>query len=577
MKHVIFNLQSLSELDGCIEKFRKECPETYSSLLISVFTHWNDRENIARLTSRLAECLPAASIVGSTSSGGIVEGNLEMHTTVLSFMVFHETRIEVHSFSDRTDPLEKGERFLAECKLIDGLVGIEFLATLKTFNVQGFFGQLSDLPLEVEVFGGGADTYEADGTTYVFTDEVILDVGMVAVCFAGPALSIQVDAGLGWRPLGTPMKITATHGNLIVRELDHRPAVSVYEKYLKIYPNEHFKRNILEFPLVLEREGVSLARLPDDYTEDGSLVFNADCHEGEYVRLAYGDSNEIVENTQQMQDRLMEDAPEAILIFSCVTRRIFLQDAVRYEICRYQDIAPVAGWYTHGEIDRKADKIQMLNMTLVTAGFREGPLKSTGKKLQQTDARELSDYMSLAQRLSCFITVTSRELEAANRKLTMLACQDRLTGIFNRGEIETRFKEFVREMRELGKPTSAIMMDLDNFKSVNDVHGHEMGDVVLQTAAKILRRGIRSGDIVGRWGGEEFLAVLPGANLDAAVLVAERIRKELESTQMLPDRSVTGSFGVAEVGPDEEFLSFYQRLDELLYTAKHSGKNCVVS
>ena len=577
MKQVIFNLQSLSELDGCIEKFRRECPEIYSSLLISVFTHWNDREIISKLTSRLAQCLPSACIVGSTSSGGIVEGRLEMHTTVLSFMVFQETRIEVHSFSDKADPLEEGERFLAECMLIDSLVGIEFLATLKTFNVQGFFGQLANLPLEVEVFGGGADTYEADGTTYVFTDEVILDAGMVAVCFAGTTLSIQVDSGFGWRPLGSPMKITATHGNLIVRELDHQPAVSVYEKYLKIYPNEHFSRNILEFPLVLEREGVSLARLPDDYMEDGSLVFNADCHEGEYVRLAYGDSNEIVENTQQMQARLMEDAPEAILIFSCVTRRIFLQGAVRYEICRYQDIAPVAGWYTHGEIDRKADKIQMLNMTLVTVGFREGPLKNTGKKLQQTDVRELSDYMTLAQRLSCFITVTSRELEEANRKLTMLASQDRLTGIFNRGEIENRLKASVQEMRGLGKPTSVIMMDLDNFKSVNDVHGHEIGDVVLQTAAKVLMKCIRPGDIAGRWGGEEFLAVLPGADLESAVLVAEGIRKELASLYILPDRSVTGSFGVAEVGLDEEFLAFYQRLDENLYTAKHSGKNCVVS
>ena len=229
MKQVIFNLQSLSELDGCFEEFRRECPEIYSSMLVSVFTHWNDREVLEKLMGRITEAFPLAFIAGSTSSGGIIEGKLEMHSTILSFMVFDDTRLEVRSFSDRTDPLEDGERFLAECGMMDHLVGIEFLATLRTFNVQGFFGQLADLPPDVKVFGGGADTYKANESTYVFTNDTILDAGMVAVCFMGSELSIRVDSGFGWKPLGTPMKITATHGNLIVRELDNMPAVSVYE------------------------------------------------------------------------------------------------------------------------------------------------------------------------------------------------------------------------------------------------------------------------------------------------------------------------------------------------------------
>lgn len=577
MKQVIFAIQSLSELEGCIEKVRQACPETYSSILVSVFTHWTQPEIIGKLTGRIAECLPLACVVGSTSSGEIKEGKLELYTTILAFMIFEETRLEVRSFSDRTDPLEDGERFLAECKLMDHLAGIEFLATLKTFNAQGFFGQLEDLPPDVKVFGGGANTYEADESSYVFTEDVILDAGMVAVCFLSPSLSIRVDSGFGWKPLGMPMKITATHGNLIIRELDDKPAISVYEKYLKIYPNEHFHQNILEFPLLLERNGVNLARLPDDYAQDGSLVFNANCNVGEYVRLAYGDPNEIIENTHRMQDRLMEDTPEAILIFSCVTRRIFLQGAVRYELCRYQDIAPTAGIYTHGEIDREGGHIQMLNMTLVSVGFREGALREGARKLRKVDQQEVNESMSLAQRLACFITVTAEELEGANRKLMMLACQDRLTEIFNRGEIEKRLKMSIQDMRDAGQPISVVMADLDNFKSINDTHGHEMGDIVLQNAAKVLRESIRQSDAAGRWGGEEFVVVLPGADVETACAVAERIRARMESLDILPDRKVTASLGVAEVLPEEEYTAFYQRLDEKLYAAKHSGKNCVVS
>lgn len=577
MKHMVFHIRSIGELDTCMDEFQKECPKEYSALLVTVFTHWNDEEKIADLTGGIMSRLPKAYLVGASASGGIYKGVLEMESTVVSIMVFEDTQLKICSFSDQTDPLEDGEKFLAKCRGMNHLVGIEFMATLRSFNVQGFFGQLEDLPSHVAVFGGGANTFSLEEDTYVFTDKVILDAGMVVVCFSSPTLSIRVDAGFGWKPLGASMEITATHGSLIVRELDHKPAVSVYEKYLKIYPNEHFMKHVLEFPLLLERGGVSLARLPDAFTEDGSLVFNADCHEGEYVRLAYGDSNEILENTQGMQEDLMHDTPEAILIFSCVTRRIFLGDAVKYELRRYQDIAPVAGFYTHGEIDREGGHIQMLNMTLVTASFREGPLKGTGKTLQQEDAMEMNETMSLAQRLACFITVTAGELEAANRQLTALASQDRLTKIFNRGEIETRLKARVKEMREAGKPVSAIMLDLDNFKSINDTFGHETGDLVLKTTAKVLVNCARPSDSPGRWGGEEFLMVLPGMALDEAALVAERIRQGIAAKSLLPDRQVTASIGVAEVQPGEEYLEFYQRLDANLYTAKHSGKNCVVS
>lgn len=577
MKQIMFTIRSLSEVEGCVERFRRTCPGTYSAILVSVFTHWNDREVLGKLTGKLSHQLPQAYIVGSTSSGGIMEGRLEMHSTVLSFMVFENTRLRVQTFSDQTDSVEDGARFLAECREMEDLVGIEFMATLRSFNAHGFFGQLAELSPEVAVFGGGADTYAPDEDICVFSGDTILDAGMVAVCFMSSSLSIRVEAGIGWRPLGSPMKITATHGNLIIRELDNKPAVSIYEKYLKIYPNEHFHQNTLTFPLMLERDGVSLARLPDAYTEDGALVFNASCNEGEYVRLAYGDTSEILDNTRRMQDNLMRDTPEAILIFSCVTRRIFLQGSVKYELHHYQDIAPVAGLYTHGEINRQGGPIQMLNMTLVSVGFREGPQKNVEKRLSQTDEMEVNDNLSLAQRLACFITVTAAELEVASRKLAILACQDRLTELFNRGEIESRLKQSVEDMREQGKPVSVIMIDLDNFKSINDTFGHETGDHVLKTMAKVLKDCIRQGDAAGRWGGEEFLVALPGVGVEEACRVAERIRRTICEKELLPDRQVTASLGVAEVLPGEDYLAFYHRLDENLYTAKHSGKNRVVS
>ena len=575
MKQFVYSVEKEAELDSSIASFKKECPASCSAVLVTIFTHFDNPDIIERIIGKLTAALPEAQIAGMTTSGGINDGHLEMHRTIVNFMVFDDTRIKIFSFGEDIDPIETGDWFLEECLALKNLQGIEFLATLHTFNAQGFMKRLDNLPESVTVFGGGADNYDADHNTYVFTKDTILNAGMVAVCFDGASLKLNVHSGFGWKPLGSPMKITATHGNMIIRELDEQPAISVYEKYLNITGNQYFRKNTLEFPLLLERDGANLARLPDDYTDDGALVFNADCHEGEYVRLAYGDAEEILRHTRHIQQAIIRTAPEGILVFSCVTRRIFLGDAVDLELKHYHDIAPTGGGYTHGEFDRRGGRIQMLNMTLVTAGFREGNNDAPPASLPDADAGEIRDAMSLAQRLACFITVTSRELVQANRKLSVLAKHDRLTDLYNRGEIEANLK---RQLDANVSPLSVVMLDIDNFKSINDTFGHEMGDSVLKTVAQILTQNIRQVDAAGRWGGEEFLIVLPGSNLDAAVTVAERIRKKLEMAEILPDkRNVTASFGAAEILDGEEYLTFYQRVDSNLYTAKHTGKNRVVA
>lgn len=575
MKQLVFNIENQNELTGCIDNFKKECPDHYSSLLVSLFTHWNDPAVIRELMTTIKKHLPQAQIVGMTSSGGIVDGGLVLHSTVVNFMVFNDTWLKIFSFDENIDPVETGDLFLVECQAMRNLQGIEFLATLHTFNVQAFMKRLEPLPESVAVFGGGADTYEAGDITYVFSEETILNAGMIAVCFDSPTLAVHVHSGFGWKPLGAPMRITSTHGNMIVRELDNLPAISVYEKYLKISGNQYFHKNTLEFPLLLERNGTSLARLPDDYMEDGSLVFNADCHEGEYVRLAYGDTEEILRHTLHIQQAIVQTSPEGVLVFSCVTRRIFLQDAVELELRHYRDIAPTAGLYTHGEFDRRGGRIQMLNMTLVSASFRESAITEPPKVLPDADQGEINDAMSLAQRLACFITVTSQELVQANHKLTVLAKHDRLTDLYNRGEIEATLKH---HLDSFVAPLSVVMLDIDNFKSINDTFGHEMGDAVLKNVAKLMTENIRQVDAAGRWGGEEFLIVLPGSDLHAATVVAERIRQKLASAQILPGkRKVTASFGAAAVHDGEEYLTFYQRVDRNLYTAKQTGKNRVVA
>jgi diguanylate cyclase (GGDEF)-like protein len=117
------------------------------------------------------------------------------------------------------------------------------------------------------------------------------------------------------------------------------------------------------------------------------------------------------------------------------------------------------------------------------------------------------------------------------------------------------------------------MLDIDRFKQVNDTMGHQAGDQVLRELSAMLRQSVRAYDIVARWGGEEFLLVLPGADLQAARQLAERIRV---GVQKLPTSTVTISAGAAEFDADYDFEATLRTADRRMYEAKAAGRNCVV-
>ena len=120
-------------------------------------------------------------------------------------------------------------------------------------------------------------------------------------------------------------------------------------------------------------------------------------------------------------------------------------------------------------------------------------------------------------------------------------------------------------------------MDIDLFKDVNDTYGHKVGDTVLIQIAMILKQSIRSVDILGRWGGEEFLIICPETNINKAEILAEKIRKTIEDYTFPLVGKITCSFGVSQYHQEDETDDTFQRTDKALYKAKHSGRNSVVA
>lgn len=180
-------------------------------------------------------------------------------------------------------------------------------------------------------------------------------------------------------------------------------------------------------------------------------------------------------------------------------------------------------------------------------------------------------------RLRLKLKNTLNELKELNQKLIELATTDELTGLYNRREMIRRlYEEYARSIRYKSHFSVAII-DLDHFKCINDSYGHEVGDRVLKAVGATLKSTMRDVDSVGRFGGEEFLALLPNTKLTGALSWAERARKAIEAYEYegLRGQKVTASFGIAELKQAEKVDSLLRRADIALYEAKLKGRNRV--
>jgi two-component system cell cycle response regulator len=163
-----------------------------------------------------------------------------------------------------------------------------------------------------------------------------------------------------------------------------------------------------------------------------------------------------------------------------------------------------------------------------------------------------------------------------------LALVDPLTGAFNRRYMDAHVPKLIARCRAVQKPLAILMVDLDHFKQVNDVHGHAAGDHVLKDIVNRITNALRPSDLVARLGGEEFIIVMPETDLIAAIHIAERLRKRIETTPVegAGDQpiSVTVSIGAAVTLPEsqEELPEVLKRADAALYDAKKTGRNKVV-
>lgn len=573
MIQLSYRLRSLGDIENCIHFFATSYIPRKHHILISIYTHWNKPETIREMTRLFCDAFPEAEIAGMTTAGGIENGRMHLRQTIVTIQFFEKSDVHAAIYDFSKESMSAlGERALADCQKEKDLSAVLLFLTQQYYDFEPFLAALDKLSKDIPICGGYAHTYLQEDGIYVFTKDAILSRGILLITYAG-AVQVLTESVMGWQPLGRTLTITAMDGPLVIRSLDHEPAAYFYQKYLH---STDFEKSQLLFPLVRNAHQFRLAVLPLDAKSNGALQTNVFSHVGDQVQMAYGDPDQVILSSHKALVHIERFAPEGMLLLSCVTRRYFLKEDVNQILSAYGDFCVAPGGYVNGELIRIEGKTQTTNMTLVSISFREGeaPIRNTPKKHHTPVV--LGEALSTVQRLATFITETTKELAETQKQLSFAASHDSFTGLLNRGSIEKMLCRCHEDASARQLAFSALMIDLDTFKHINDTFGHNKGDEVIREVAAIMKRMIRPTDFAGRWGGDEFVIILPGTTLANARIVASRLQQAFQTIQ-LPDHSfLTASIGCTTASPDETEQTFYKRMDDALYLAKEGGRNRII-
>ncbi len=546
------------------------------NILLQIFTGICDENYINNLVSEIKEFLPNIKIIGSTTDGEIINGMVSSNSTILSFSIFEKTKIDIHRV-----PLNSSSYAMGEA-LIDTFedqketnLAIIFTDGLHT-NGELFLNAFNDKTSHITVSGGLSSDNAEFIKTYIFTQDGFCNDGAVCAVFYNKDLIINTSFGFGWEAISKEFIVTKAIENRVYM-IDNITPVELYKKYLGDKVGDRLPATGIEFPLIIKRNGRNIARAVTSKENDGSLVFAGNIKDGDIISIGYGNVEKIISNIHHVYNDIINQPSEAIFIYSCMARKRLLGKDIINELSLLNNITDTSGFFTYGEFfhcdKSKECQNQLLNQTITILSLSEDINKQITSKKLNTELN--TDSLQTVEALSHLINETNRELKELNTRLHELATTDKLTNINNRYSVMKKLEEEIVRANRYSVPLSLIMFDIDHFKVVNDTYGHDIGDDVLISLSNLINENLREVDIFGRYGGEEFLIVLPSTMLNKASIYAQRIRKKVDEYNFNIVNHITISIGLVELKSNETIDNIIKRADILLYKSKENGRNIV--
>jgi len=504
MKNYSFAFLGIGELE---EKLNKENFAHYNSknTLIQLYCASSDKKSIEELQSYLSKNFSNACLLGTTTDG-IINGEdvLTSGESVVNFTVFKHTHLDVKLFKKedyKKDSFELGKAIGSSlCNEKTKLV-ISFTDGINT-NGEEYLNGFNSVCPNIPIAGGMAADNGKIVETFVFTNEGITNDGAASVALHSDVLHLKTNYTFNWLPVGKKMKITKAVKNHIY-EIDGMNAVDVYAKYLGKRISNQLPQIGIEFPLIFEKDGVSIGRAPIGKSSDGSLIFAGNIEEGTYVRFGVGNIEEILKNSHYSISKMADSfdyKPEVVFIYSCMARRRFLDAYIQDELKTVNLLGPVSGFFTYGEFYYNQNNTQLLNETMTLVALSEEQ-ERPNFSLESFANNEKKIASNVQHAIAKLANVVSDELAELNSNLEKRveekteyiykqAYYDKLTGLPNRISLIKRLHE------ESGK--IIVLLNIDDFTTINDFYGHIIGDKVLKKLAKLLEQEVKEN------GGELF-------------------------------------------------------------------------
>ena len=401
-----------SNTRGFIDFVEANSIKTEENILVQVFSGQLELEKIKEVHNAVVGQLPQAAVIGSTTSGEIINGCVQNETIVISVSVFENTKVKSLCYEYEQDSFHAGEVVAQELIKDDTRLLITF--TDFTINGEEYVQGIGSIGKNVPICGGLAADNRLMTKTYVFTEDKIVDKGVVAVSLSGDIQVIN-DHRYDWQTLGKALTVTKSEKNRLYK-VDGMTIKEAYVHYLGGEVAAELPMSSVVFPIIIDRGGVSVARAALQCHDDGSISFAGNVNVGDKVRFGYGNPQMIL-NTPFWTDAI-QDKAESIFVYSCMARKILIGDAIQMEIEPLQSFAPTSGFFTYGEFFHSLKGNELLNQTMTFVALSESEAAQKVEKIEipkEEVNKEKKNYTLRA--LFHLVNVTSQEIYEKNESL----------------------------------------------------------------------------------------------------------------------------------------------------------------
>ena len=425
------------------------------TILIQIFCG-EKKEELEKIVKIITKELPQAICIGSSTDGEINNATITTLKTVIAITTFEKTSLKI-AYVNEEDSFTNGKELATQLCSEDTKLLITFTDGANT-NGEEFLNGISFVNNKVIISGGMAGDNAHFTQTFISCQNIILTQGAVGVSLNSDKLKVCNAYNFNWSPIGIEHTIEEVVGNRVYKISGLTP-LDFYEKYLGEYVARSLPATGIEFPLIVQKNNIPIARAVIAKHSDGSLSFAGNLHKGDIVKLGFGNVELIMSNPlKSLFTKCCIKDTETFFIYACMARRRYMPDLMDIEIKPFSKIAPTAGFFTYGEFYHNCGNNELLNQTLTIIALSENDEANyEADPTEYIEDRDLTDHAKSLQALTHLIQQSSSDYNIQSQELEN-------GNIYAQNLIASQ-KQFLKHaVHETNTPLSVIMGNIEMFE-----------------------------------------------------------------------------------------------------------------